>query len=62
MIVYTEKNYEKQMNRPPAFPDGIGLYNMADRVDALGGVFRVEYDKGFKILKSVPLTTNEEGA
>jgi len=33
---------------------GIGLRGMADRVDALGGVFRSEYSKGFKIFISVP--------
>ena len=34
---------------------GIGLQNMADRVDALGGVFRTDRDKGFRIFISVPL-------
>ena len=33
---------------------GIGIQNMADRVDALGGVFRAEHDKGFRIFISVP--------
>ncbi|MCL2815319.1 MAG: histidine kinase [Oscillospiraceae bacterium] len=33
---------------------GIGLRGMADRVEALGGVFRAEYNKGFKIFISVP--------
>lgn len=33
---------------------GIGLSNMADRVEALGGVFRAGYDKGFKIFISIP--------
>ena len=33
---------------------GIGLQNMADRVDTLGGVFRTEQDKGFRIFISVP--------
>ncbi|MCL2051559.1 MAG: histidine kinase [Lachnospiraceae bacterium] len=33
---------------------GIGLYNMADRVNALGGVFRIEDTAGFKIFISVP--------
>ena len=36
------------------FPVGIGLRNMADRVEALGGIFRTEQDKGFKIFISVP--------
>jgi len=35
-------------------PHGIGLRGMEDRVGALGGVFRAEYDKGFKIFISVP--------
>ena len=35
-------------------PGGIGLRNIADRVEALGGVFRAEYIKGFKIFISVP--------
>lgn len=34
--------------------NGIGLQNMTDRVNALGGVFRVEHTKGFKIFISVP--------
>jgi signal transduction histidine kinase len=33
---------------------GIGLSNMASRVEALGGVFRAEYDNGFKIFITVP--------
>jgi len=33
---------------------GIGLQSMADRVDALRGVFRAESDKGFKIFISIP--------
>jgi signal transduction histidine kinase len=33
---------------------GIGLSNMADRVEALGGVFRAEHSKGFKIFISIP--------
>ena len=33
---------------------GIGLQNMADRVEALGGVFRTEYSKGFRVFISVP--------
>ena len=33
---------------------GMGLQNMADRVNALGGVFRVDRDKGYKIFISVP--------
>ena len=33
---------------------GIGLRGMADRVEALGGVFRAEYNKGFRIFISVP--------
>ena len=37
-----------------AGPLGIGLQNMADRVDALGGVFRTEYNKGFRIFISIP--------
>ena len=35
-------------------PGGIGLYGMADRVEALGGIFRAEYDKGFRIFISIP--------
>ena len=34
---------------------GIGLNGMADRVEALGGVFRAEYRNGFRIFISVPL-------
>jgi len=33
---------------------GIGLQNMSDRVAALGGVFRVDMSKGFRIFISVP--------
>ena len=33
---------------------GIGLQNMADRVQTLGGVFRAEQNKGFRIFVSVP--------
>ena len=33
---------------------GIGLQNMADRIGALGGVFRVERGNGFKVFISVP--------
>ena len=33
---------------------GIGLQSMADRVDALRGVFRAESDKGFNIFISIP--------
>ena len=33
---------------------GIGLQNMADRVDALGGVFRVDKVKGFRVFISIP--------
>ena len=33
---------------------GIGLQNMAERVEALGGVFRTEHGKGFRIFASIP--------
>ena len=33
---------------------GIGLQNMSDRVSSLGGVFRAEYNRGFRIFISVP--------
>ena len=33
---------------------GIGLSSMADRVDALGGVFRARYENGFRIFISIP--------
>ena len=38
----------------PSISKGIGLQNMADRVNALGGVFRINQDKGFKIFITVP--------
>ncbi|MCL1830451.1 MAG: histidine kinase [Oscillospiraceae bacterium] len=34
--------------------NGIGLRNMSDRVEVLGGIFRSEYSNGFKIFISVP--------
>ena len=37
-----------------ADPRGIGLDNMRQRVEALGGIFRAEGKKGFKIFVSVP--------
>ncbi|MDR2569620.1 MAG: histidine kinase [Oscillospiraceae bacterium] len=40
--------------KSPGDSGGIGLRNMADRVDALGGVFRAENNKGFKIFLSIP--------
>ena len=33
---------------------GIGLQTMEDRTRALGGVFRAEYDKGFRIFVTIP--------
>ena len=39
---------------------GIGLSNMAERVNTLGGVFRTDYDKGFKIFISIPLSATLE--
>lgn len=33
--------------------DGMGLSNMRERVDALGGIFRVEHTSGFKIFISI---------
>lgn len=40
--------------RPAVGSNGIGLQNMRDRVDALGGVFRLEQAKGFTIFVTVP--------
>ena len=40
--------------KPSGDSGGIGLRNMADRVDALGGVFRTEHNKGFRIFLSIP--------
>ena len=40
--------------KPGKTTKGIGLQNMEDRVTALGGIFRAEYDNGFKIFVSVP--------
>lgn len=34
---------------------GIGLQNIRDRVDALGGVFRIEQEKGFQLFISIPV-------
>lgn len=33
---------------------GIGLQNMSDRVEALDGIFRAGYDRGFRIFITVP--------
>ncbi len=33
---------------------GIGLLTMADRTRSLGGMFRVDYDHGFKVFVSIP--------
>ena len=38
----------------PTISKGIGLQNMAERVSDLGGVFRIDQDKGFKIFISIP--------
>lgn len=35
---------------------GIGLQNMKDRVEALGGIFRIDRTAGFKIFISIPRT------
>ena len=34
---------------------GIGLRNMEDRVNALGGIFMAEHNKGFKVFASIPV-------
>ena len=39
---------------PDGTVNGIGLQNMADRVNAFGGIFRTEFDNGFRIFISVP--------
>jgi len=46
-----EDNGESKTNRSSG---GIGLINMADRVDSLGGIFRTDQSKGFKIFISIP--------
>lgn len=38
----------------PKASGGIGLQNMKDRVEALGGVFRIDQSAGFKIFISIP--------
>lgn len=43
---------------PSSAAGGIGLKNMADRVDALGGVFRAESTKGYRIYISIPKEQN----
>ena len=44
-------------------PGGMGLLNMQQRVDALGGTFRATDDSGFTIFVSIPkATNNEEGS
>lgn len=43
---------------PPA-ADGIGLLNMQERVESLGGNFRLSTEKGFSIFVSVPKTDDE---
>jgi len=40
--------------KPGGGAGGIGLQNMTDRVDALGGVFRTDRSGGFRIFVSVP--------
>lgn len=35
--------------------DGIGLQNIRDRVEAFGGIFRIERDKGFRLFISIPV-------
>jgi len=40
--------------KPDEASDGIGLQNMADRVETLGGIFRIEKGKGFKIFITIP--------
>ena len=44
--------------KPDDTEKGIGIQNMAERVGALGGVFRAEYNGGFRIFISVPKEGN----
>lgn len=41
-------------------PNGIGLQNMRDRVEALCGIFRTEQKKGFRVFISVPKRQEEK--
>ena len=40
--------------RPESDGRGIGLSNMADRVEAYRGTFRIDRDAGFKLFISIP--------
>ncbi|MCL2427480.1 MAG: sensor histidine kinase [Oscillospiraceae bacterium] len=56
---YTDKNNRREDNRRSIRESGnnsggIGLQNISDRVDALGGIFRIEQTKGFSVFISVP--------
>ena len=43
-----------EAGRSAAAGRGIGLATMADRARALGGMLRVDYDKGFKVFVTIP--------
>ncbi len=40
--------------------NGIGLKSMEERVRGMGGVFRLDYDEGFRIFLSVPKLSEEQ--
>jgi len=40
--------------------EGLGLMSMEERTRALGGIFRTSYDRGFKVLASIPKGETEQ--
>jgi len=63
MVIYdngTSKIVNSSATGSSGNTGGIGLQNMADRVDALGGIFKTEQDKGFKVFISVPKEIRKE--
>ena len=42
--------------------EGLGLMSMEERARALGGIFRTSYDRGFKVLVSIPKETEQQCA
>ena len=59
-LLIVDNGSQKRKNASFSLQDGIGLYNMEDRVRQLGGQINLSQERGFRIFVRIPLSEKQQ--